>query len=110
MPGRAALIRHNAVAEGRGRLRPLKGFLVAGALTGCLTLAGCGEKTPGEGQRSSLVQLGEQIFHDESLSAASGRMSCATWHDPTHAFAQSTHSGVSTGGAGLQTLTDGYQP
>jgi cytochrome c peroxidase len=44
--------------------------------------------------------LGEKIFADPSLSA-SGRMSCATCHDPAHAHAQSNDLSVQLGGAGL---------
>jgi len=74
-----------------------------------LTLAGCngtegshdpvGSPAPGT-QLSALASLGKQIFHDESLSA-SGRMSCATCHNPAHGFAQPTASGVPEGGAAL---------
>ena len=49
---------------------------------------------------SPLAQLGEKIFHDESLSA-SGLMSCATCHDPDHAFASPNLNPVPLGGAGL---------
>jgi cytochrome c peroxidase len=47
---------------------------------------------------STLAQLGESIFHDQSLSA-SGRMSCATCHDQSHAFAGNT--AVPLGGPNL---------
>lgn len=46
------------------------------------------------------AELGALIFHDASLSA-SGRMSCATCHDPAHAHAQGDASSVQSGGAGL---------
>src|SRR5262249_47128991 len=35
---------------------------------------------------SAQAALGDQIFHDTSLSA-NGRLSCASCHDPDHAFA-----------------------
>ena len=44
--------------------------------------------------------LSREIFLDPSLSA-SGRMVCATCHDPAHAHAQSDAAAVQSGGAGL---------
>ena len=44
--------------------------------------------------------LGALIFSDASLSA-SGRMSCATCHDPAHAHAQANALPVQAGGANL---------
>jgi len=92
----------------------LRGWLAVGLACASVCPAGCGSagsSTPTGQQGSSspgtatvdpsaLAVLGEKIFRDESLSA-SGRMSCATCHDPAHAFAQPTASGVSLGGAGL---------
>ncbi|WP_424191918.1 cytochrome-c peroxidase [Ampullimonas aquatilis] len=49
---------------------------------------------------SPAAQLGEQIFKDVSLSA-SGKMSCATCHDPAHAHAQSNDLSVQLGGPNL---------
>jgi len=46
------------------------------------------------------VELGRKIFHDDSLSA-SGRMSCATCHDPAHAHAPANDLAVQLGGAAL---------
>jgi cytochrome c peroxidase len=46
------------------------------------------------------VTLGEKIFSDASLSA-SGAMSCATCHDPSHAHAQSNDRSVQLGGPHL---------
>ena len=46
------------------------------------------------------VLLGEKIFRDPSLSA-SGKMSCATCHDPARAHAQSNDLPVQFGGANL---------
>jgi cytochrome c peroxidase len=53
-------------------------------------------------QLSALARLGEAIFHDESLSA-SGRMSCATCHDASHAFAGADGLAVPLGGPALAT-------
>lgn len=56
---------------------------------------------PAEAERlSAAAQLGEKIFHDPSLSA-SGRVSCATCHDPAHAHAAGDGLAVSFGGASL---------
>jgi len=74
-----------------------------GALVACsLALTGCGGAsgdalppvTPGTGSTpvttlSAQAALGEKIFHDTSLSA-SRSVSCATCHDPDHAFAGSS--------------------
>jgi cytochrome c peroxidase len=51
----------------------------------------------GGGTQSPAAALGEQIFKDASLSA-SGRMSCATCHDPAHAHAQGNALAVQLGG------------
>ena len=49
---------------------------------------------------SAPAALGEKIFKDVSLSA-SGKMSCATCHDPANAHAQSNTLAVQMGGAKL---------
>ena len=63
---------------------------------------GAGEPiAPPEQILSPEALLGREIFHDESLSA-SGRMSCATCHDPAHAFARGPGQGpVALGGPNL---------
>ena len=53
--------------------------------------------TPTEAQ---LVSLGGQIFNDTRLSA-SGRMACATCHDPRHAYGPPTGRAVESGGPAL---------
>src|SRR5262249_39915122 len=59
-----------------------------------LFLAGCGGGNGGASNSalnpklSDVAALGERIFHDTALSA-SGRMSCATCHDPAFAHSQS---------------------
>ena len=93
----------------------MKGLIALGLACAALGLGGCGgtsgSSTPvgqvgtaGAGTTTSdpstLVDLGEKIFHDESLSA-SGRISCGTCHDEGRAFAQPTVSGVPLGGPGL---------
>jgi cytochrome c peroxidase len=63
---------------------------------------------PGEAQRaaaqpvSPLASLGKKIFLDASLSA-SGRMSCATCHDPAHAYGPPDGRAVREGGPELKT-------
>jgi cytochrome c peroxidase len=90
--------------------RPALGAL--SALT--LILAGCGggegdalppdTSTPPPAAGVMLfaqAALGEKIFHDASLSS-SGRLSCASCHDPDHAFAGNEPTqAVPIGGAGL---------
>lgn len=49
---------------------------------------------------SAPAALGEKIFKDASLSA-SGKMSCATCHDPANAHAQTNDLSVQLGGANL---------
>ena len=50
----------------------------------------------------TLTALGRALFADRSLSA-SGRMSCASCHDPAHAYGPANHLAVQLGGPG-QTL------
>jgi len=65
--------------------------------SGCLiALAGA----VAHAQSLDTVELGRKIFHDASLSA-SGRMSCATCHDPAHAHAPANELAVQPGGAAL---------
>ncbi|PZQ54442.1 MAG: cytochrome-c peroxidase, partial [Variovorax paradoxus] len=47
-----------------------------------------------------LTDLGRQIFFDASLSA-SGRMSCASCHDPAHAYGPPNALSVQLGGPAL---------
>ena len=49
---------------------------------------------------SALTRLGRQMFNDPALSA-SGRMSCATCHDPAHAFGPPNDLPVQFGGKHL---------
>ena len=49
---------------------------------------------------SPLARLGQQMFSDPSLSA-SGRQSCASCHDPAHAYAAPNGLPVQPGGARL---------
>jgi len=47
---------------------------------------------------SPLARLGQQMFSDKTLSA-SGRLSCASCHDPAHAYAAPNGLPVQAGGA-----------
>jgi cytochrome c peroxidase len=49
---------------------------------------------------SPLAELGRLIFFDPSLSA-SGRLSCASCHDPAHAYGPPDGRAVQTGGAAM---------
>lgn len=51
---------------------------------------------------SPRAQLGRQLFFDQKLSA-SGHQSCATCHDPAHAYAPANNLPVQLGGADLRT-------
>ncbi|CAM3641491.1 cytochrome-c peroxidase [Roseateles saccharophilus] len=72
-------------AAGLGLLLALPAFV-------CET-AGAGERLPGYGPRvfdgrpslEQMTELGRKIFFDPGLSS-SGRLSCASCHDPAHAF------------------------
>lgn len=50
---------------------------------------------------AQLTELGRKVFFDASLSA-SGKMSCATCHDPEHAFGPADRQPVQFGGADLR--------
>ena len=52
-------------------------------------------------QVAAMTALGRQMFFDPSLST-SGRMSCATCHDPAHAFGPPDSRPVRRGGADLR--------
>jgi cytochrome c peroxidase len=49
----------------------------------------------------TLTALGRTLFSEPALSA-SGRMSCASCHDPAHAYAPANHLAVQLGGATLK--------
>ena len=57
------------------------------------------EKRP---DAAKLTALGRQLFFEPALSA-SGRMSCASCHDPAHAYAPANGLAVQTGGIALKT-------
>jgi cytochrome c peroxidase len=49
---------------------------------------------------SAMAQLGKQIFFDASLSS-SGKLACATCHDPAHAYAPASNAPAMLGGHDL---------
>lgn len=65
-----------------------------------LLLAGCsdGNRNPVTADPAAAAELGDQIFHDASLSA-SGQLSCASCHDPSKAHA--SDAAVNIGGAAM---------
>jgi len=80
-------------------LSRLLAFGLAAAACGC----GGGAPDAAAPALTPAAALGEKIFSDESLSA-SGRMSCATCHDPAHAFGSSDPDVVvPSGGPSLAT-------
>ena len=50
---------------------------------------------------SALAALGRELFFDTALSA-SGRLACASCHDPHHAYGPPDGRAVQPGGAALQ--------
>jgi cytochrome c peroxidase len=78
------------------RFRRATAALLLGALAAC----GGGGTTdaPRQTPLSAAASLGEKIFHDPSLSA-SGRLSCASCHDPASAHAPANDLPVQLGGA-----------
>jgi cytochrome c peroxidase len=55
---------------------------------------------PAPADPAALAALGRELFFDPSLSA-SGRMACATCHDPRHAYGPANARAVQLGGAQL---------
>ena len=80
-------------------------WLLAGAAVLSVSACGGGTAAPTSVQISQTdispaAQVGEKIFKDVSLSA-SGKMSCASCHDPATAYAPSNSLAVQLGGANL---------
>lgn len=81
--------------------RPLCALLLAASLAGC----GGGSSAPAPAPApagataplSALARLGEKIYNDHNLSG-SGRMSCATCHDPAFAHGPPNALAVQVGG------------
>ncbi|NEX62817.1 cytochrome-c peroxidase [Noviherbaspirillum galbum] len=72
----------------------------SGSGTASGTAAPASSATPQESQQlSEAAVLGQKIFLDQSLSA-SGKMACASCHDPANAHAQTNSLAVQSGGPG----------
>ncbi|HTQ75425.1 MAG TPA: cytochrome c peroxidase [Burkholderiales bacterium] len=76
----------------------------------CVSLSACGGG-PSEGahELSPAARLGENIFHDPSLSA-SGQMACTICHDPAFGHASPFSTPVAFGGPGLDQPGDRNPP
>ncbi|MEP6503173.1 MAG: cytochrome c peroxidase [Betaproteobacteria bacterium] len=69
------------------------------ALRGLVALAlACAAAASHADDPSPLARLGQQMFFDKALSG-SGRLSCASCHDPAHAYAAPNGLPVQAGGA-----------
>lgn len=93
--------------ETRAGVRPRPGLLalLAGASIALTACGGGGNSSSAADPAASpafspAAALGEKIFKDASLSA-SGKMSCATCHDPNSAHAQTNDLSVQLGGPNL---------
>jgi cytochrome c peroxidase len=85
-------------AQRTRRARPTR-WLLAGAATAALAAAAANGAVPDAG----LAALGRQIFFDASLSA-SGRLACATCHDPRYAYGPSPGQSLARGGPALDQI------
>ncbi|NKF23083.1 cytochrome-c peroxidase [Solimonas marina] len=96
------------------RLRNAQGAGLVPALCFLLSLVACqrhdadGAPAPAPDARSAthpdraaLAALGRTLFFDPALSA-SGRLACATCHDPAHAYAPADGRVLERGGPGLE--------
>ena len=99
--------------EGGTRMKFIVTMRRAALLAAVLALAGCDlTESGGAGAAAAatartvtpsptaLAQLGRQLFFDPALSA-SGRQSCATCHDPDHAYAPGNALAAQLGGPAL---------
>jgi cytochrome c peroxidase len=71
------------------------------SLRGDAAAAGGMSRAAAYAQAHALTALGRQLFFDPTLSA-SGRQSCASCHDPAHAFAPANALAVQLGGKELR--------
>ena len=74
--------------------------LFASATTLLLATVAHAEVASPSTRLSPAAQVGKQLFFDQKLSA-SGRMSCATCHDPAHAYGPPNDLAVQHGGSKL---------
>lgn len=59
--------------------------------------------SPAFGADEAMAGLGRKLFFDPSLSA-SGKLACATCHDPRYAFGPPPGKGIATGGARMDKI------
>jgi cytochrome c peroxidase len=77
------------------------GVMLTGVM--CVTMGGCTEQekiNTSVPDHELIASLGRKIFFDKQLSA-SGEQSCATCHDPSHAYAPANDLAVQLGGPKL---------
>ena len=77
-----------------------RGAICAAAVWLTYALAGgfaCGAAVVGSDSNASMASLGKRIFFDTSLSR-SGRIACATCHDPAHAYGPANGLAAQLGG------------
>ncbi len=77
----------------------LAGILLAGAVAASAGPAPASAASSSRGL-SAVARIGERMFHDEHLSG-SGRMSCASCHDPAAHYAPANARAVQLGGPDL---------
>jgi len=100
MPTSTTSLGPNRVPRGAIALVAVCFLNACGGGSGSANSAAAVSADPAQATLSQAAALGEKIFHDESLSA-SGKMSCATCHNPGDAHAQSSDLAVQLGGANL---------
>jgi cytochrome c peroxidase len=94
---------HSGSGAPRRRLRPF-GIAAIWLLQGSAVLAQAVNphpvtlRLPAVRPLSAMARLGQRLFHDPRLSG-SGRLSCASCHDPAHAYGPPGASSVVLGGA-----------
>ena len=69
------------------------------ALLACVAASAVAAPAP-SGELTPLAALGKQLFNDPSLSA-SGKLSCATCHDPQRAYGPAPGKAIALGGPGM---------
>jgi cytochrome c peroxidase len=84
-----------------GRLSKFWLFLAVVPLVAFLTMASPARRQSGD--LSPAAQVGKKMFFDTSLSG-SGKMACATCHDPDHAYAPANDLAVQPGGKAMSEL------
>lgn len=78
----------------------LAGLVLAAAVTGGGS-SGATSAAAAKAQAAAMASLGRKIFFDRTLSA-SGKMACATCHDPSFAYGPANGSPVQYGGPELK--------